>query len=160
LCGMFLFGIPALICALLSFGDISRSKGRVGGRGLAITAIVLACFGSCIEPIAILPFAVGFPAIEKVPQAARNVKSKNNLRQIGIAMNNCDAQSGQLPPGAIYSKDGKPLLSWRVALLPYLESGDPTLYGRFHLDEPWDSPHNIKLLNEMPAVYRAPTDEP
>ncbi|MBV9123911.1 MAG: DUF1559 domain-containing protein, partial [Planctomycetes bacterium] len=54
----------------------------------------------------------------------------------------------------------RPLLSWRVALLPYLE--EQTLYSQFHLDEPWDSPHNRPLLENMPKVYRnlgdAPTD--
>src|SRR5262249_18283910 len=53
---------------------------------------------------------------------------------------------------AIYSKDGNtPLLSWRVAILPYLEESD--LYRQFHLDEPWDSPHNKKLIAQMPKVY-------
>lgn len=49
------------------------------------------------------------------------------------------------------------MLSWRVLLLPYLEGGDEkSLYARFHLDEPWDSPHNQQLLAEMPKVYRRP----
>jgi hypothetical protein len=43
------------------------------------------------------------------------------------------------------------LLSWRVAILPYLE--EQALYNEFHLDEPWDSEHNIKLLERMPSVY-------
>ena len=58
------------------------------------------------------------------------------------------------PPAAIYSKDGKPLLSWRVAILPYL--GLDNLYKQFHLDEPWDSPHNIKLSAMPVAVYLSP----
>jgi hypothetical protein len=45
----------------------------------------------------------------------------------------------------------KPLLSWRVALLPYL--GHDALYKRFKLDEPWDGPNNKKLREEMPSVY-------
>jgi DNA repair exonuclease SbcCD ATPase subunit len=49
---------------------------------------------------------------------------------------------------------GKALLSWRVALLPFLAEND--LYKQFKLDEPWDSPHNLKLLKKMPAVYAAP----
>lgn len=65
-----------------------------------------------------------------------------------------EASQGHLPPPAIYSRDGQPLLSWRVALLPELEHEE--LYQRFHLDEPWDSPHNIGLLAEMPKVYRRP----
>ena len=55
------------------------------------------------------------------------------------------------PPAAICDKDGKPLLSWRVAILPYLEQGD--LYKQFHLDEPWDSPHNSSLIEKMPGTY-------
>jgi hypothetical protein len=54
----------------------------------------------------------------------------------------------------VCSPEGKPLLSWRVAVLPYIEQGD--LYKQFHLDEPWDSPHNITLLSKMPVIYRAP----
>jgi hypothetical protein len=45
-------------------------------------------------------------------------------------------------------------LSWRVAILPQL--GHQALYERFHLDEPWDSPHNRSLLAEMPQVFACP----
>lgn len=54
----------------------------------------------------------------------------------------------------VYGPDGTPLYSWRVLLLPYIEQDD--LYHEFHLDEPWDSPHNIRLLERMPATYAAP----
>jgi hypothetical protein len=62
--------------------------------------------------------------------------------------------SGYLPQPAIYSKAGKPLLSWRVAVLPYLDQ--KTLYQRFKLDEPWDSAHNRELLQHMPKVFESP----
>jgi hypothetical protein len=58
---------------------------------------------------------------------------------------------GRLPPVAIKSKDGKPLLSWRVLLLPWLE--EQRLFAKFHLDEPWDSPHNLPLLDKLPDIY-------
>ena len=52
---------------------------------------------------------------------------------------------------------GSRFLSWRVALLPYLDMAagriQHPLYDKFHLDEPWDSPHNKTLLGEIPAVY-------
>lgn len=57
----------------------------------------------------------------------------------------------RLPPAALASKEGKPLLSWRVLLLPYL--GEQDLFRQFHLDEPWDSTHNKKLLARMPRVF-------
>ena len=49
---------------------------------------------------------------------------------------------------------GKPLLSWRVHILPYMEESQ--LYNQFHLDEAWVSPHNCALIDRMPAVYRSP----
>src|SRR5262245_46087272 len=70
---------------------------------------------------------------------------------LGIAMHNYHNDYGPLPQPAIYSKDGKPLLSWRVLLLPYLEEEE--LYRQFNLDEPWDSEHNKKLLEKMPNIY-------
>jgi hypothetical protein len=57
------------------------------------------------------------------------------------------------PAAAIRGSDGTPLLSWRVELLPLL--GQQGLYNQFHLDEPWDSPHNSTLVARMPDVYRS-----
>ena len=64
---------------------------------------------------------------------------------------------GTLPPAATFDKDGSPLLSWRVLLLPYLEQRE--LYVQFHLDEPWDSPHNKPLIDKMPRVFQCPSGE-
>ena len=77
-----------------------------------------------------------------------------NMKQILLAMHNFCGGTGAFPAHAIYSKDGKPLLSWRVALLPYIEQGQ--LYNEFHLNEPWDSDHNKKLIARMPKLYRSP----
>jgi hypothetical protein len=81
-------------------------------------------------------------------------RSGSDLKQILLALHNYEGATGTLPPHAIYSKAGKPLLSWRVALLPYL--GHQELYKQFKLDEPWDSAHNKKLIDRMPKVYRSP----
>ena len=62
---------------------------------------------------------------------------------------------GRFPARANFDKQGKPLLSWRVHILPYLEENP--LYQQFHLDEPWDSEHNRKLIPMMPAFYRNPS---
>jgi hypothetical protein len=70
-------------------------------------------------------------------------------------MHGYHAAKGTLPPQALHSKDGKPLLSWRVLLLPYIEQHK--LFEEFNLDEPWDSPHNMQLVPKMPQVY-APFD--
>jgi hypothetical protein len=61
---------------------------------------------------------------------------------------------GRMIPQAICDRDGKPLLSWRVAILPYIEQSN--LFQAFKLDETWDSPHNIKLLASMPHQFESP----
>ncbi len=61
---------------------------------------------------------------------------------------------GSFPPAAVTNSGGRPLCSWRVLLLPHL--AEENLYKQFHLDEPWDSPHNLTLLPRMPEVYAAP----
>ena len=82
-------------------------------------------------------------------------QSAGNLRTIAVAMRKYAKANQTFPPAFKADKDGKPLLSWRVLLLPYLEGGD-VIYQQFHLDEPWDSEHNKKLIACMPAFYRSP----
>jgi RNA polymerase sigma factor (sigma-70 family) len=77
--------------------------------------------------------------------------SQNNLKQIALALHNYHDTYTLFPPPSIYGKDGKPLLSWRVAILPFMEQDH--LYKQFHLDEPWDSEHNKKLLEIVPRTY-------
>jgi hypothetical protein len=73
-------------------------------------------------------------------------------------INYADSHGGQLPPATVYGKDGKPLYSWRVELLPFLEQ--LALYNEFKKDEPWDSPHNKRLLSRMPKVFAMPGAPP
>jgi hypothetical protein len=89
--------------------------------------------------------------------AATRMQSSNNLKQIALAMHGYHDVSGAFPAAASYGKDGKPLLSWRVHILPYVDREG--LYQLFKLDEPWDSPHNKALINQMPAVYRSPNSK-
>jgi prepilin-type processing-associated H-X9-DG protein len=73
------------------------------------------------------------------------------LKQIGLALHNYHEAHGRFPPAAVYGPDGRALYSWRVLILPYLERS--ALYNEFHLAEPWDSPHNAKLLARRPSAY-------
>ncbi|MCA9053787.1 MAG: DUF1559 domain-containing protein, partial [Planctomycetaceae bacterium] len=58
---------------------------------------------------------------------------------------------GQLPPPAVLNEHREPLLSWRVLILPFL--GEEQLYGQFNLQQPWDSPQNLPLLNQRPDLF-------
>jgi prepilin-type processing-associated H-X9-DG protein len=91
--------------------------------------------------------------IENPP--VRRALCANNLKQITLALLNYESAYGAFPPRAIQDPRGRPLLSWRVAILPFLEEKHD-LYDKFHLDEPWDSPHNRSLIDEMPSGYYCP----
>ena len=81
------------------------------------------------------------------------IQVQNDLKQIGLGMHGYHDAMRELPTTNLRSKDRKKsLLSWRVALLPYLEQD--TLYRQFKLDEPWDSDHNKKLIEQMPRIYQ------
>ncbi|HZV05319.1 MAG TPA: sigma-70 family RNA polymerase sigma factor [Gemmataceae bacterium] len=90
---------------------------------------------------------------ERTLKAAR-LRSFRNLQDQMLAMHSYLDVNKHFPPAAIYDKTGKPLLSWRVLLLPYLE--EDALFKQFHLDEPWDSKHNKPLLAKMPKQYAPP----
>ena len=82
------------------------------------------------------------------------MQCQNNLRNIGLAMVNYSSSHNVFPLAGTVSPDGKPLLSWRVLMLPYLDQ--QPLYEEFKLDEPWDSPNNKPLLARMPGVFKCP----
>jgi hypothetical protein len=79
--------------------------------------------------------------------------SQRNLTKIAMGVHEYHDAKGWLPDDS-WSKANKPLLSWRVAILPYV--GQKALYEKFKLDEPWDSAHNRKLILKMPDVFRSP----
>lgn len=84
-------------------------------------------------------------------------RSVDNLKQLALSIHNYANAHKSFPPDAeARGKDGRSGLSWRVHVLPYI--GEAELYKEFKLDEPWDSPHNIKLLSRMPKTF-APVSE-
>ncbi|MBM3996077.1 MAG: DUF1559 domain-containing protein [Planctomycetes bacterium] len=90
-------------------------------------------------------------------QRGDRVHNSNNLKQIGLALWSYHDSMKSFPPAGIGDRDGKPLLSWRVAILPYIEEFQ--LYKEFDLNQPWDHPTNKKLISRMPRVFMVPGAE-
>ncbi len=145
-----LSGIPAIWLGLLALSDIRKGQGRTGGRRIAIAGISLGVI-DCLLTIAFF-----LPMVRSARGAAERAQCTNNLKQIGNAILGYQQAHGRFPAAAILDGNGKPLLSWRVAIIPFLDIGG--LYPAFHLDEPWDSPHNFALLDSMPRIYACPSD--
>lgn len=152
-----LTGIPGLVCGLIGLLQIRQSKlggaTRLSGYGFATTGMVLSVVFMVLHPMLFFSLmSNGAHAYAKVSGCANNLKGI----MLGVHVY-ADAHrhaNDNLFPTDIYDNDGTPLLSWRVAILPYIEEGG--LYKKFRLAEPWDSPHNIQLLGEMPALFRCP----
>ncbi|MFN0052971.1 MAG: DUF1559 domain-containing protein [Planctomycetales bacterium] len=100
------------------------------------------------------PAADGNPILA-AREAARVAQAKNNLKQIALGLMSYHDRHNQFPDAALKDAAGQPLLSWRVAILPFIEQ--EALYKQFHLNEPWDSEHNKRLIEQIPATFRGPS---
>src|SRR6516165_8316569 len=95
-------------------------------RRVVLCVIGVVCLGICLFLLTCEPIRDGAHSY-----------IANSLRNIGLALHNYQSvRKGRLPPPVVKDKNGRPLYSWRVLLLPYLEH-EP-LYKQFKLDEPWD----------------------
>ncbi|QDT68879.1 hypothetical protein MalM25_18050 [Planctomycetes bacterium MalM25] len=121
-------------------GEIAAGEGPDAQMQIAIIGILVALL---------------LPAVQAAREAARRNQSLNNVKQILLAFHNHHDVNSAFPAQAICADDGTPLLSWRVAILPFIAEDE--LYQKFNLDEPWDSPNNLPLIAEMPLMYLDPS---
>lgn len=83
----------------------------------------------------------------------------DKFRNIVLGMHNYHDVYRAMPPNDKHrDKEGKPRLSWRVHILPFVEQSE--LYQQFRLNEPWDSPHNKQLIDKMPDIFARRTLDP
>jgi hypothetical protein len=143
LLGTLLNGLGVFVC----LAGTPRARAALRRRAVACTLLN----GGCLAVIAWV-----------VPQDYRlqrhwppyHTQLLNRLKTVALAMAEYEQAHCTLPPAAVYDPGGRPLLSWRVLLLPYLEQ--EVLYRQFRLNEPWDSLHNRTLLSQKPDVYALP----
>lgn len=126
----------------------ANQRVRSGPTAMEIAVIV----GVIVILIALL-----LPAVRSTRGAAPTTVCKINVTQLGLALRNYHEVYDSFPPAYVVDADGKPLYSWRVFILPFLDRQG--LYNGFRLDEPWDSPHNLTLLDVDVPVFRCPSDE-
>jgi hypothetical protein len=141
-----ILGPLSIIFGILALRRIKASHGQLSGGGLAIGGITV----GAVLTLLLMP-ALLLPAIQAAREAARRNASMNNMKQIVVALQNYHDTHKALP--AAKNERGSQL-SWRVHILPYVY--EDALYSEFHLDEPWDSEHNKKLIARMPHVYESP----
>jgi hypothetical protein len=89
--------------------------------------------------------------------SAERSQTQGHFKQIALAMHGYHDVLGHFPEQASVDAKQKPLHSWRVHLLPYIEEGE--LYKKIRLNEPWDSEHNRQFHKQMPRIYTVPGRE-
>jgi hypothetical protein len=142
--------------AAIAVADDFLAKPPLSREGDTLAATVVVPVGPYTSLLGVAGVASGFglPAFRKVRENTSRAQSTNNLKQIMLAFHNYLNSYNSFPSAAICDQNGRALLSWRVAILPFI--GEDALYKEFRLDEPWDSEHNKKLLQRMPKAYALP----
>ena len=127
------------------------------GSGTAPALLIgLGCLAVGLFLVVPILIALLLPAVQAAREAARRNVCNNNLKQIGLALQNYADINNALPPAYVADENGRPMHSWRVLILPYMEQ--KALYDRYNFDEPWDGPNNSQLADLMPSTYRCPSD--
>ncbi|MEN9672510.1 MAG: hypothetical protein RL553_775, partial [Planctomycetota bacterium] len=154
--------LPEFLAALAGLAILNEAENllknppiTLAGTSLKADYTAPQISSNALIPTTAIAIGMLLPAVQKVREAAQRTSSINNLKQIALAMHNYNSTYGAFPAAAICDKKtGKPLLSWRVTILPYIEQ--EALYKQFKMDEPWDSEHNLKLAKNMPKIYFHP----
>ncbi|MFN0016955.1 MAG: DUF1559 domain-containing protein [Pirellulaceae bacterium] len=129
--------------------------GAAAGAGIGIVMILMIGFGVMVVCGGVM-VALLLPAVQSAREAARRMQSANNLKQIGLALHMYHDTYQSLPPAVVKDKDGKPLYSGMVCLLPFLEQ--QPLYERWDKDKAWDSTENLPLSSMNMAVFMDPSN--
>jgi hypothetical protein len=148
LSGMILCVLPFLVMAFSCLDTILWQQDKKTHFRHWLGTLIISLF-----PIALL---LSISTLGTPRESACRVQCRNNVKNILFAILNYADINGHLPPAYTTDKDGNPLHSWRVLLLPYLEQA--TLYKKIRLDEPWDSEYNKQFHSQMPREFRCPSN--
>ncbi len=109
--------------------------------------------------IAIIAVLIGLllPAVQKVRESAASLECKNNLKQIGIALQAHHGVLGYFPtstrPPASVSNVR---ISWTTAMLPYIEQTN--LIRNYDYNSNWDSANNLPITSQQVKIFHCPSN--
>jgi hypothetical protein len=157
-----LYGVAVPVACVGAFGAFGLLLGLliVGAWAYVISsrsrlwALVKA---SIVCVVCFIVFKSLLPGRTDPIESARRSVCKNNLRQIGVALNSYHERFGTFPPARTVDENGQSMHSWRVLILPFL--GAEGLYEDYDFSEPWNGPQNRRLLDRIPEVYVCPSQE-
>lgn len=159
-----IMAIAALVFGIVCFGEIEMREFLLLCVGI-IASLLSAVYFGALRRIAPALIAVSICLLCAInlttPPAPRppgyRSQCKNNIRQLITAIMTYDSHKRRLPPAIVTDAEGRPMHSWRVAILPYIEENG--MYSNYRFKEPWNSPHNSKVTAERPEIFHCPSDK-
>ena len=136
--------------------SVLRRRGQMSTTAIVFLVLGIVFFVMVVV-VAVL-VALLLPAVQQARTAARTVQSKNNLKQIGLAMHNYYDTYNQFPPGGIYTKNNEPYNAWMTSILPYVEQA--ALYNQIDFNQPWTASKNQPLFKMVIPNFLNPNIGP
>ncbi len=141
----FLAGMAGLLLALFALITLRMNSQVYKGKWFAIAGLLVSTLFGIL-----LPWAPARASWQTLKDREKESVYREHIGEIALGHFKFSEKHGHLPDDLL-DPDGKPLLSWRVAILPFV--GETELYNSFKLDEPWDSEANARLVALMPGVF-------
>ena len=152
------------------FALFATSVGAFGFGGGVIAFLIVAIFWTVarkspsptfiewlvVAGIILVLIGLTLPPLGMGREQARVATCLNNIRSVALSLLSKVQKDGSLPHAVVNDKSGKPLNSWRVSILPYLDEG--TVYDRYDWNEPWSGPKNSLLQLSRIDVLACPSD--
>jgi prepilin-type N-terminal cleavage/methylation domain-containing protein/prepilin-type processing-associated H-X9-DG protein len=106
-----------------------------------------------------LLIALLLPAVQAAREAARRASCLNNLRQMGLGLQNYHDTHRSFPPGGIeprsfFRPNGRQL-AWSLFLLPFVEQ--QPLYQQVDTGKAFDAPENADAAATVLGLYACPS---
>jgi type II secretory pathway pseudopilin PulG len=153
---------------------ITSAVAALGSTGLFPAIVVISCWGFVYQRHAdsgrlprlsqvlivllllIVTLAILLPSVQSVRESSRRGMCAHNLRLIWYGLDQYRREHGDFPAASTADGGGTPLLSWRVALLPFLERND--VYRRIDQTKPWNDAANDSATATPIHGYACPSD--
>lgn len=104
--------------------------------------------------IATLVICLGLLPVQSVRSTSYRMACSNTVRQLCLANLNYESSYQQFPPAYQADANGKPMHSWRVLILPFIEQD--AIHSAYDFSEPWNGPNNKKLVDQLRWTYDCP----
>jgi type II secretory pathway pseudopilin PulG len=105
-----------------------------------------------LVPVVLLILAVALilPAVQQAREAARRTQSRNNLKQIGLALDGYHDQFSRFPSGGVFDSRGFGYHAWNTSLLNWMSQR--AWYAAPDPRFPWDDAVNIDWVMREPTT--------